>query len=68
MYVCIYSALRKEAVGKIAPTMRDLPLPFLCRVRECLLGGFRPPGQPSSSFITGLGHVRLADRHRSQFH
>lgn len=34
MYVCIYGALRKEAVGKIAPAMRDLPLPFHCRVYE----------------------------------
>lgn len=47
-----YAGRRKEAVGKIASAMRDLPLPCL---RGCPLGGSRPRGQPSSSFITGLG-------------
>lgn len=45
-------ATRKEAVGKIASAMRGLPLPCL---RGCPLGGSRPRGQPSSSFITDLG-------------
>lgn len=67
VYMCIYiwCATRKEAVGKIAPTMRDLPLPFHCRVYEnAHLAALDPPGQPSSSFITSLGHARLANRHR----
>lgn len=52
---------RKEAVGKIAPAMRDLPLPFRCRVYENAPSAAPdPPGQPSSSFIIGLDHARLA--------
>lgn len=52
IYKCRRYAARKEAVGKIASAMRDLPLPCL---RGCPLGGTRPRGQPSSSFITDLG-------------
>lgn len=68
MYVCMYiwcmymvRYTRKEAVGKIAPAMRDLPLPFRCRVYENAPSAAPdPPGQPSSSFIIGLDHARLA--------
>jgi len=48
----IYKCTRKEAVGKIVSAIRDIPLLYL---RGCPLGGSRPRGQPSSSFITGLG-------------
>lgn len=55
---------RKEAVGKIASAMRGLPLPWL---RGCPLGGSRPHGQPSSSFITGLGLAADVGRRFTDF-
>jgi len=44
IYIYVRGVMRKEAVGKIAPAMRDLPVPFHRRVYEdAPTANLRPP-------------------------
>jgi hypothetical protein len=62
IYIYVCGVMRKEAVGKIAPAMRDLPVPFHRRVYEdAPTANLRPPLSSAIRRLAGREPTRVVE-------